>query len=208
MTDEMDKPQGGDANDKSQGDKNGQAQGASVTTTTSVDITAALKKIEELERDNKKYRDERKVHEATVLKQQETRLEEEKKWQELAETRAQALAKAETRAAELEAARITDKVNGAIKDAAAKAKNRDHVLNLIRIEHADKVAALVNDKGEVDSKAAEALVNEFSKENPDYFAGAGGPGSPSNRGGKTPDANGTERAAAAMTQFRRVTGRR
>lgn len=184
MTDNMDKPQGGEANDKPQGGNNGQAQGASETPT--VDIVALQAKIAELEKDNKKYRDERKAKEANDLKQQEKQLEEEKKWQELAESRRLALEQAQARAAELESARVTDRVNSAIKDAASKAKNRDHVLNLIRIEHPDKVAALVNDKGEVDVKAAEQLVADFSKNNPDYFA-TGGPGSPSNKGGKTPE---------------------
>ncbi len=85
MTDNIDKPQGGDA-DKPQGGTDGQAQGAS-DTTTSIDLAAALKKIDDLERDNKKYRDERKKQDTELRKQQEQQMAEQQQWQKLAETR-------------------------------------------------------------------------------------------------------------------------
>lgn len=115
---------------------------------------------------------------ASAAKEAETKLTNE----------ATARKAAEDEVKELKAARITDKVDGAITTAAqsAGAKNTAHVLKLLRDEKADKVTALANDKGDVDAKAAETLVNEFKTANPTYFAG-GGPGSPSNRGGKTPD---------------------
>lgn len=103
-------------------------------------------------------------------------------------TEATARKAAEDRVKELEAARITDKVDSAITSAAqsAGANNSAHVLKLLRDEKADKVTTLANDKGEVDAKSAETLVNEFKTANPTYFKG-GGPGSPPNRGGKTPE---------------------
>ncbi len=85
MTDNIDKPQGGDA-DKPQGGETGHAQGASETT-TSIDLATALKKIDDLEHDNKKYRDERKKQDTELRKQQEQQMAEQQQWQKLAETR-------------------------------------------------------------------------------------------------------------------------
>lgn len=76
MTDNIDKPQGGET-DKPQGGTSGLVQG-----TGEVDL---LGKIAELERDNKKYRDERKAIDAATKKADEERLTSQAKWQELAE---------------------------------------------------------------------------------------------------------------------------
>lgn len=84
MTDNIDKPQGGDT-DKLQGGS-GPAQGASDTKPThDADL---LRKIDELERDNKKYRDERRAQETAAKKAQDEHLASQQKWQELAESRA------------------------------------------------------------------------------------------------------------------------
>lgn len=87
---------------------------------------------------------------------------------------------AEARVTELEAARLADRVDGAIRAVAQTlgAKKADKVLALLRVQNPAKVAALANGKGEIDAKATESLVAEFRTANPEDFAG-GGPGSPS-----------------------------
>ncbi len=93
------------------------------------------------------------------------------------------------RADDLEKARVSDRVETALKIAAntAKAKNVNDVLILLNAGYADDVTKLVNDKGEVQDKAVETLIDKFRKDKPEHFSVAG-PGSPSNRGGKTPTA--------------------
>lgn len=81
MTDNAnDKPQGGETV-QPQGGTTGAAQGATETSSNA----ELLSKLAELERDNKKYRDERRAQETAQKKAQEEQLAAQQKYQELAQ---------------------------------------------------------------------------------------------------------------------------
>lgn len=114
---------------------------------------------------------------------------------------------AEERAAKVEQDRVSDRVDNALRLSVsnAKAKKVDDVLALLKLKHADKVARLANDKGEVDAKAVDALIEEFRKDRPEDFS-VPGPGSPSNRGGKQPDPTKDAVRRASLINQRTIRG--
>lgn len=91
------------------------------------------------------------------------------------------------RAAQIEAARLTDKINTKLEGFATKAKaaNPEDVVDYLRNRHSDEVAALAGEGGVVDEKAAEKLIEIVRKARPNWFA-VQGPGSPSNHDGRPP----------------------
>lgn len=93
-------------------------------------------------------------------------------------------ADAEQKAAELEAARLADRMDGAIRSAAAEARAQypDDVVTWIRQQGKD-LSTLLDQDGKVNDKAVKALIEETKKARPTWFT-SGGPGSPSNAGGK------------------------
>lgn len=90
-------------------------------------------------------------------------------------------------AADLKTAQLEKERHGALKDAAreAKAEKPEHVLMWAKEYAAADLLTLVDEDGKVDAKAVEALIKRVQAAEPKWF-GTGGPGSPSNRGGNTP----------------------
>jgi hypothetical protein len=97
--------------------------------------------------------------------------------------------KLENDLAALRAERATENRDGALEQAArdAKAEKPEYILMWAEKFAAADLAALVDEDGKVDDKAVADLIKKVQTAEPKWF-GAGGPGSPSNRGGKTPDA--------------------
>ena len=95
---------------------------------------------------------------------------------------------AEEAKTKVEQERVSDRVQSKLESAliSAKAKEVEDVLVLVNKKYPDRIAKLVNDKGEIDTKAIETLVDDYRKDRPQDFSIAG-PGSPSNRGGKVVD---------------------
>jgi hypothetical protein len=89
MSDNIDKPQGGET-DKPQGGDERASQGDAKQALSQADLLA---KIDELEKDNRKYRQERKAQETATKQQQEQQLADQEKWKELAESRGAELLK-------------------------------------------------------------------------------------------------------------------
>ena len=117
--------------------------------------------------------------------------------------------KAAKRAAELEAALNAErqaaresKRDAAIKEAAKSVENPGDVVVWAQANAADQLAKTLTDDGAVDDKAVKELVEACRKARPNWFT-AGGPGSPSNNGGKVPDmTKQREKALAAMPKIR------
>lgn len=112
-------------------------------------------------------------------------------------------AKLKTRAEQAEAevkglaqARLDDKLNLAIGAASQggeeygtktlRAHNVDDVIVWAREQSGEDLSKLIDEAGKVDVKAVGELVKKAHKARPHYFQ-SGGPGSPSNRGGKPPE---------------------
>jgi hypothetical protein len=89
-------------------------------------------------------------------------------------------------------------VNDAIKAAVKGVKYPDDVVAWIRSNHADIAKALKED-GSVDSAIVNTAIEEVRKARPEWFA-IGGPGSPSNFGGTTPEVDKKRREAASKNQ--------
>lgn len=96
-------------------------------------------------------------------------------------------AKVEQDLADLKALRLTEKRHGALTEAAGKAKAEkpEHVLMWAKEYAPADLLTLVSEDGKTDEKAVEALIKKVQAAEPKWF-GQGGPGSPSNRGGRTP----------------------
>lgn len=127
----------------------------------------------------------------TAAKEAKARQEKDMSELEKATKRAeQAEAKAAAKEAELvevAAARLADKVDSALKEAAsnAKASKPANVVKWLRMEKKAAVEKLVGEDGVIDEKAVEKLIADFKKEEPTWFA-LTGHGSPSNRDGRPP----------------------
>lgn len=119
----------------------------------------------------------------------ESQMSEVEKAQKAREKAEQRAADAEKRAAELEAARVNDRIDTAIRAAAtdARAQYPEDVITWARQSGKD-LAALIDKDGKLDDKGVKALIDEARKARPAWFA-SGGPGSPSNAGGKAPQAD-------------------
>jgi hypothetical protein len=128
-----------------------------------------------------------------VVTDHKKRADGEKTASQLAE---EAKAKAEKRAVEaeaevkrLEAGRIADKVGAALakiaSDGKLKAQYPSDIAEHIQTKMSEQFSALWKD-GKVDEKEAEKLVEAVKKERPGWFV-SGGPGSPSNTRGLTPE---------------------
>lgn len=125
--------------------------------------------------------------EAKSLK--ESQMSELQKAQAALDKANQKAAQAEQKAAELEAARVNDRIDTAIRAAAtdARAQYPEDVITWARQSGKD-LAALIDKDGKLDDKGVKALIDEAKKARPAWF-GSGGPGSPSNAGGKAPQAD-------------------
>lgn len=104
--------------------------------------------------------------------------------------------------------RIKDRITSALTDALTKksAKKTEDALILLNAKHADRVAKLANDKGQVITKDVESLVEDFKKTNPDSFGVSSGGGSPSARGGSPLDPDKEARKRASMINQRTIRG--
>ena len=114
---------------------------------------------------------------------------------------------AEARVTELEAAQVRTVIDSALKDAAKGVKYPLDVITHARTHLAEDVAKLVVKDGNVDPKEVEKLVAKVKAARPDWFIG-GGPGSPSNRGGRVPEPGAKEKEEGKKTfrqQVRRMT---
>lgn len=113
---------------------------------------------------------------------------------------ASARAASEAKVAELEAARIGDRIDAAIKEIcmtpAIRAEHPQDVVELIRKGNIDGV---VDDKGQVVTDKVKALVEQAKKDRPGWFK-TGGVGSPSNRDGVAPEALAAEKEKARRAQ--------
>jgi hypothetical protein len=109
------------------------------------------------------------------------------KAQQRAEAAEAKVAAAEARAAEIEKARIADRVDNKLRSlvSAAKASNTDDVMDLLTARKKAEIEKLVDEDGKIDEKAAEKLIADFKKDKPTLFA-VTGHGSPSNRDGRPP----------------------
>ena len=92
---------------------------------------------------------------------------------------------AEQRAAELEQARRNDRRDAAILAAARHATDPSDVLAWAKTDGQQHLETVLDDAGEVVAEQIEALVQACRQAKPHYFR-SGGPGSPSNAGGKPP----------------------
>jgi alanyl-tRNA synthetase len=117
---------------------------------------------------------------------------------------------AEARANQLAAQRRTDRIDGALRDGliAASAHNPRDVIALLRTDYADRVEKLVavDGNGDVDEAVLKKLIEDVSKAKPYMFKAKGGPGSPSNADGKTPDPNSKNLERASATNRRLIRG--
>lgn len=100
--------------------------------------------------------------------------------------------------------RLTDARDSAIKSALtdARATNPDRVFKLLSVEKTADLEAVMNQSGEIDKKAVEALIKAASKDYAEYFR-SGAPGSPSNAGGTPPSAD-AERIKQTLAQRKPV----
>lgn len=117
---------------------------------------------------------------------------------------------------DLEAARLADKLDSAITEAAKgseeygtktlHAYNAKDVIGWARNESGEDLTKLLSSDGVVDGKAVGELVKKAHKARPHYFQTAG-PGSPSNRGGSAPEPNAEEKKKAAQAQAQNLRNR-
>lgn len=100
--------------------------------------------------------------------------------------------------------RLIDARDTAIKTAltSARATNADRVFTLIAAERRADLDGVMNESGEIDSKAVEKLVSAAAKEYAEFFRSAS-PGSPSNAGGGVPSSD-AERIRKTLAQQPKV----
>lgn len=112
---------------------------------------------------------------------------------------------AEQRAAAAEAQRIADRVDARIAAIAGKqrAQYPDDVVEYLRKSYRDELAKAVKDDGAVDEKALETLIGKVKADRPNWFS-SGDPGSPSNSGGRNPQADASTLKRAAEENKRRI----
>ena len=91
-------------------------------------------------------------------------------------------------------ARKQEKVDSIVRAAAKNAHDANSVLLEIRANHAEALAKVLKDDGTPDERALNDLMSKVKKDRPFLFSG--GPGSPSNAGGRTPDPDAVEEQAA------------
>jgi hypothetical protein len=114
-----------------------------------------------------------------------------------AETARQA---AETKATELEAARIADRVDAAIKELClTPAIRAEHPADVVELIRKGDMTGVIDDKGQVVPEKVKALVEQAKKDRPGWFK-TGGVGSPSNRDGVAPEALAAEKEKARRAQ--------
>lgn len=92
---------------------------------------------------------------------------------------------AETAATKAQQERMEERRNAAILTALTGAEKPQSVLNLLLVEHAADVTALMAEDGTIDAKKVGALADKAKKEYAGMFK-SGNPGSQSHSGGKTP----------------------
>lgn len=116
--------------------------------------------------------------EKTELEKAQSEIE---RWKKEAEEHKSAREKAEQ-------GRMEERRQSAILSALKEAKKPADLLILVNARLADDVTAVMSEEGALDEKAMKALVDKVRKEWPDHFQSSG-PGSPSNAGGKIPQAD-------------------
>lgn len=98
-------------------------------------------------------------------------------------------AKLAAREQELDAerqARLLDKRNAALRDAAGEADTPEDVILWATAHAAELVDAILTDNGTIDEKAVTAVIEAAKKARPKWFQHTGTPGSPSVAGGRVP----------------------
>lgn len=130
---------------------------------------------------------------AEAKKLRESQMSESEKSQaalQAAEERAKA---AENRTLEIEVERKRDLVTSAIRSAAieARAEHPDDVVGRLT----SSLDTLISDDGKVKTEKVKQMIEAVRKERPGWFK-SGGVGSPSNAGGRTPDAGGAAKDKA------------
>lgn len=107
-------------------------------------------------------------------------------------------------AAEVEAKRRTDLINGKLEALATKASALlpEDVVEWLNSKQKDDVLKLLSNDGKFDEKKAQEMIDAFKKTRPTWFAGVRGAGSPSMRDGRAvqPDLDKDAREA----NFRRL----
>ncbi len=108
---------------------------------------------------------------------------------------------AEDRAKSLEALRLTDARDSAIRAALKDADKPDDLLLLIHARMKDDVTNVMADDGALDAKAIDALAEKARKEWPSSFKSAA-PGSQSHTDGRTPEGKAAQTKQAQEHSFR------
>lgn len=113
---------------------------------------------------------------------------------------------AKQHAAEVEAKRIADKLNGRLESLASQERAIDpaDVVVWLRNNKAADVAALMDDKESVNEVEAKKLLAEVRKAKAHWFKGAQGAGSPSMSGGQTPGMDDKEARDKHAKEYRRA----
>lgn len=108
------------------------------------------------------------------------------------------------------AERRNDKIAAVITQAAQamKANDADDVLTHARDKHKEELAALMDDKGEIDKKKVETLMEAIKKNKPHYFTSpASVPGSRSNNEGSRIPSDAEAMKRFSMNNQRAIRGR-
>lgn len=184
------------APDKSGQNTSGQSDTASASREVQERIARAKRKEREAILKELGYEDlETAKAELTEVRQvKQGQMTELQKAQEALATAQKAAKEAEAKAAELEAARINDRIDAALTSAAS-ALRAEHPQDVVDLLRKGDVSGLIDDKGEVDQTKVKALVDQAKKDRPGWFMN-GGVGSPSNRSGVAPEPNAAEKQAA------------
>ena len=113
--------------------------------------------------------------------------------QELATARQEA-EQVKAQLAQVEAARVADRVDAVIVKH-AQAIRAEHPQDVVDLLRKGDLKSVVNDKGEIDEAKIETLVKQAQKDRPTWFR-SGGVGSPSNRNGVAPEAGDADKQKA------------
>jgi outer membrane murein-binding lipoprotein Lpp len=149
--------------------------------------------------------DKAKAALAKAREVEEGQLTEAQKLQAQVEKLSNDLKTATDRAAQAETERLKDRLDGVIASEArdAKAQHPDDVIDWIRTKSGEDLSKLVGEDGKVDAAAIKALVEKAKTARPTWF-NTGGPGSPSNKGGKVPEPNADAKKQAAQDLRRSI----
>lgn len=142
---------------------------------------------------------------ADTRKRQEAELSEAEKARREAEAEIKKRQALEAEYNQLKAERQQERLDRAVESALQKAsaKKPADVLDLMKVR--GRLANLLTDEGQVDEKALAAVIEDFKKNNVEYF-GSGNPGSPSNSGAKPPVPSGEKLQNAVKEHMRRLSG--